>query len=58
MQIDVILDTRARPGDLAELGRLAERHGLGGVALRLYANPADSIRLIGERVRPALWRVY
>jgi alkanesulfonate monooxygenase SsuD/methylene tetrahydromethanopterin reductase-like flavin-dependent oxidoreductase (luciferase family) len=28
--------------------------GLGSVALRLYTNPADSIRLIGERVLPAL----
>jgi len=31
MRIDVILDTRARAGELAELGRLAERHGIGGV---------------------------
>ena len=31
MQIDVILDTRARANELAELGRLAERHGIGGV---------------------------
>lgn len=31
MQLDVILDTRARPDELAELGRLAERFGLGGV---------------------------
>jgi alkanesulfonate monooxygenase SsuD/methylene tetrahydromethanopterin reductase-like flavin-dependent oxidoreductase (luciferase family) len=28
--------------------------GLGGVALRLYADPAASIRLIGERIVPAL----
>jgi alkanesulfonate monooxygenase SsuD/methylene tetrahydromethanopterin reductase-like flavin-dependent oxidoreductase (luciferase family) len=28
--------------------------GLGSVALRLYANPAESIRLIGERLIPAL----
>jgi alkanesulfonate monooxygenase SsuD/methylene tetrahydromethanopterin reductase-like flavin-dependent oxidoreductase (luciferase family) len=28
--------------------------GLGGVALRLYSQPADSIRLIGERVVPGL----
>ena len=28
--------------------------GLGGVALRLYADPAASIRLIGERIIPAL----
>jgi 5,10-methylenetetrahydromethanopterin reductase len=31
MQIDVILDTRAKPQELAELGRLAERFGLDGV---------------------------
>ncbi len=31
MQIDVILDTRAKPQELAELGRLAERYGLHGV---------------------------
>ncbi|MEO8443597.1 MAG: LLM class flavin-dependent oxidoreductase [Gammaproteobacteria bacterium] len=28
--------------------------GLGGVALRLYADPAASIRLIGEKILPAL----
>lgn len=28
--------------------------GLGAVALRLYADPADSIRLIGDRIVPAL----
>ena len=28
--------------------------GLGGVALRLYTDPAASIRLIGERILPAL----
>jgi alkanesulfonate monooxygenase SsuD/methylene tetrahydromethanopterin reductase-like flavin-dependent oxidoreductase (luciferase family) len=38
---------------LAKLRRL-KAAGLGGVALRLYANPAASIRLIGERVIPAL----
>ncbi|MCL4722500.1 MAG: LLM class flavin-dependent oxidoreductase [Gammaproteobacteria bacterium] len=31
MQIEVILDARARPEELAELGRLAERFGLDGV---------------------------
>ena len=31
MKIDVILDTRAKPQELAELGRLAERFGLHGV---------------------------
>ena len=38
------------------IGKLQELRdaGLGGVALRLYANPAESIRLIGERVVGAL----
>jgi 5,10-methylenetetrahydromethanopterin reductase len=31
MKIDVILDARAKPQELAELGRLAERFGLHGV---------------------------
>jgi alkanesulfonate monooxygenase SsuD/methylene tetrahydromethanopterin reductase-like flavin-dependent oxidoreductase (luciferase family) len=31
VQIDVILDARAKPAELAELGRLAERFGLAGV---------------------------
>ncbi len=31
MKIDVILDTRAKPRELAELGRLAERFGVNGV---------------------------
>jgi 5,10-methylenetetrahydromethanopterin reductase len=31
MQVDVILDARARPQELAELGRLAERFGIAGV---------------------------
>ena len=34
MQIDVILDTRARASELAELGRLAERHGIGACGSR------------------------
>lgn len=38
---------------LRKLRRL-QAAGLGGVALRLYANPAASIRLLGERVLPAL----
>jgi alkanesulfonate monooxygenase SsuD/methylene tetrahydromethanopterin reductase-like flavin-dependent oxidoreductase (luciferase family) len=38
---------------LAKLRHL-KAAGLGGVALRLYADPAASIRLIGERVMPAL----
>lgn len=31
MQVDAILDTRAKPQALAELGRIAEASGLGGV---------------------------
>lgn len=38
---------------LAKLQRL-KAAGLGGVALRLYADPAASIRLIGEQIVPAL----
>ncbi|MCK6371910.1 MAG: LLM class flavin-dependent oxidoreductase [Gammaproteobacteria bacterium] len=38
---------------VTRLGDLRDA-GLGGVALRLYANPAASIRLIGKRVLPAL----
>jgi alkanesulfonate monooxygenase SsuD/methylene tetrahydromethanopterin reductase-like flavin-dependent oxidoreductase (luciferase family) len=40
-------------GVVAKLKAL-QAAGLGGVALRLYANPADSLRLIGERLIPAL----
>ena len=38
---------------IAKLAALRDA-GLGGVALRLYAGPAASIRLIGERIIPAL----
>jgi len=39
-----------------EIDRLRqfEQAGLTEIALRIYENPADSIRLIGERVLPAL----
>ena len=40
-------------GLIARLRHLLEA-GLCSVALRLYAHPAESIRLIGERVLPAL----
>jgi hypothetical protein len=40
-------------GVVAKL-RALHAAGLGGVALRLYAKPADSIRLIGERLIPSL----
>jgi hypothetical protein len=34
--------------------RQFEAAGLTEIALRIYENPADTIRLIGERVAPAL----
>ena len=39
-----------------EIDRLRrfEAAGLTDIALRIYENPDDSIRLIGERVMPAL----
>ncbi len=40
---------------VCKLRRLRDA-GLGSVALRLYADPAESIRLIGEQVLPALAR--
>jgi len=65
MQIDVILDTRARPQELAELGRLAERFGLRGVwvsslldsrdpftNLALLASSSSRIRLGPIAVNP------
>lgn len=45
------------PGDVEKLAgklRALAGAGLGGVALRLYARPEVSIRLIGERILPAL----
>ena len=38
---------------IAKLRELAEA-GLGGIALRLYAQPDESIRLLGRHVVPAL----
>lgn len=51
------LTIQGSPDDLDPvLARLREfkAAGLGGVALRLYADPAASIRLIGRQVIPAL----
>ncbi len=39
---------------IVEKLRACERAGLASIALRLYADPADSIRLIGERIVPHL----
>ena len=65
MKIDVILDARANPRELAELGRLAERFGLHGVwvsslldsrdpfaALSLLAQTSSRIRLGPIAVNP------
>lgn len=41
MQVEVILDARARPEELAELGRLAERFGLAGVWVSSLADSRD-----------------
>ena len=48
--IDEVLE-----GIIARLHHLRDA-GFDSVALRLYASPAESIRLIGERVLPALRR--
>ncbi|MEQ1802753.1 MAG: LLM class flavin-dependent oxidoreductase [Gammaproteobacteria bacterium] len=47
MQIDVILDTRARPRELAELGRLAERFGLHGVWVSSLLDSRDPFANLG-----------
>jgi alkanesulfonate monooxygenase SsuD/methylene tetrahydromethanopterin reductase-like flavin-dependent oxidoreductase (luciferase family) len=51
MQVDVILDTRARPAELAELGALAERHGIGGVwvsSLNDSRDPFTNLALLAQ----------
>ena len=40
-------------GKIEKLEAFADA-GLGAISLRLYADPAASIRLLGERVMPAL----
>lgn len=58
--LDALVGELTLCGTPATLDRLVDRlrqlqaAGLAGVALRLYADPAASIRLIGERVLPAL----
>lgn len=58
--LDALVANVTLTGGYADLPRLIERlrhlaaAGLGGVALRLYADPAASIRLIGREVLPAL----
>ena len=58
--LDALVDNITFCGSLADLdGKLAKlrqyaKAGLGAIALRLYAEPAESIRILGERVVPAL----
>ena len=47
MKIDVILDARARPQELAELGRLAERFGLHGVWVSSLLDSRDPCASLG-----------
>ena len=52
MEIDVILDTRAGPQELAELGRLAERYGLHGVwvsSLIDSRDPFTNLSVLAQR---------
>jgi len=58
--VDTLVDNLTLWGGLEDLDRIIaelkrfETAGLTEVALRLYQDPAQSIRLIGERVVPAL----
>ncbi len=47
MQIDVILDARASPRELAELGRLAERFGVHGVWVSSLLDARDPFASLG-----------
>lgn len=57
MDIDVILDTRASPRELAELGRLAERFGIAGVWVSSLLDSRDPfanlsvLAMNSERIR-------
>jgi len=58
--LDRLVDRCSSTASIAELDteidriRQFEAAGLTDIALRIYANPENSIRLIGERVMPAL----
>lgn len=58
--LDALVDHLTLTGDVATLDRKIEKlehfaqAGLSSIALRLYDDPAQSIRLLGERVVPAL----
>ena len=47
MHIDVILDARAKPQELAELGRLAERFGVHGVWVSILLDARDPFASLG-----------
>ena len=55
-----IIDHGTSASTIAEIDREVERmrefkrNGLNEIAIRVYENPADSIRLIGEKIAPAL----
>ncbi len=58
--LDTLVDRLTLTGDLRTLDQKLEKlghfseAGLGSIALRLYDDPAQSIRLLGERVVPAV----
>ena len=58
--VDKLVENLTLTGSVAELGVLIEELqkmealGVNEIALRIYDDPADAIRLIGERVAPAL----
>ncbi|MGI9329647.1 MAG: LLM class flavin-dependent oxidoreductase [Gammaproteobacteria bacterium] len=58
--LDVLVDNVTICGSLADLDSKIEKlhrfsqAGLAAISLRLYADPAESIRLLGEQVLPAI----
>jgi alkanesulfonate monooxygenase SsuD/methylene tetrahydromethanopterin reductase-like flavin-dependent oxidoreductase (luciferase family) len=58
--VDALVDHLTLTGSINDLDRIIEElrryktAGLAGISLRLYTDPAASIRLLGERVLPAL----
>jgi len=58
--VDALVENLTFAGDLAAIDKAIEhlqayeQAGLGEVALKVHENPADAIRMIGERLVPAL----
>lgn len=58
--LEALVEALTLTGSVSELDRMIGRlkqfqsAGLTEIALRIYANPADAIRLIGERIVPAV----